>query len=400
MRILQVTDWNRGRGGAEAYALWLRQSLRAEGHDARLLTSSAGSAADGTADFVALGSEQIVAQTFLQIFNPFAFATVRRALQAFEPDVTCVNMFAHHLSPAVLQALGNTPLVLLVSDYKCICPIGSKLLPDGSLCHVQAGWVCSRAGCVSLPHWVRDQVRYAYLHSAMRGVCRVLACSAWVQGELTQAGISSEVLHWPVPSPAAAFVRTPCEHPVFLFCGRLDVEKGGALMLRAFARLHAENQAVHLRVVGQGPERANLERLAASLGVGDAVVFLGWLSPPEIEQHLRDAWCSLVPSLWAEPFGLVAVEAIVHGVPVIASSSGGLREIVEHGVSGMLFPNNDEAALTDCLRAIAHGRMFPIHTLPDEVIQRAMETFSMKRHISRLRQIFAEVVEQGPSSRS
>jgi glycosyltransferase involved in cell wall biosynthesis len=269
------------------------------------------------------------------------------------------------------------------------------LLPDGSLCNVQAGWVCTSAGCVSLPHWLRDQVRYPYMRSAMRGVCRVLACSQWVQQELAKADIPSEVIHWPVPSPAAGFVRNPSEHPLFVFCGRLDVEKGVALLLRAFARLHAENSSARLRIIGQGPERENLEQLAASLGISDSVFFLGWLSPLEIEQHLRDPWCSVVPSVWAEPYGLVAAEAIIHGVPVVASSSGGLSEIVEDGVSGMLFPNNDENALTDCLRAIAQGRIFLLHTLPDEVTQRAMETFSMTRHIGRLRQIFAEVVERG-----
>ena len=58
MRILLVTDWNRGRGGAEAYATWLRQGLREAGDDACLLTSSAGTAADGTADFVAFGTHR------------------------------------------------------------------------------------------------------------------------------------------------------------------------------------------------------------------------------------------------------------------------------------------------------------------------------------------------------
>jgi glycosyltransferase involved in cell wall biosynthesis len=221
-----------------------------------------------------------------------------------------------------------------------------------------------------------------------------------LQRELAEADIPSEVIHWPVPVPSAGFVRRPAEHPVFVFCGRLDVEKGVALLLRAFARLHAENQSACLRIVGHGPERTNLERLAASLGIGDSVVFLGWLSPLQIEQHLHDAWCWLAPSLWAEPFGLVAAEAIVHGVPVIASASGGLSEIVENGVSGMLFPNNDEGALADCLRAVAHSRVFSTHTLPDGVIQRALETFNLQPHIRRLRQIFAEVVEQARATRN
>lgn len=394
MRILLITDWNRGQGGAEAYALWLRQGLRAAGDEARLLTSNAGTAADGTADFIAFGTERIVAQTFLQIANPFAASSVRRAVQQFKPDVACVNMFAHHLSPAIFHALGTTPTVLLVSDYKCVCPIGSKLLPNGSLCTVDAGWVCCQSGCVSFAHWLRDQLRYRHIHSAVRRVRRIVACSHWLQRELAAAGIASGVIHWPVPSPPSDFTRCPSQDPVFVFCGRLEVEKGISLLLRALARLCAEVPSARLRIVGQGPERLSLERLAGNLGIEDSVTFLGWLSPSEIEHQLRDAWASLVPSLWAEPFGLVAIEAIIRGVPVIASASGGLGEIVEQGVSGLLFPNNDEAALIECLRAIANSFVFPTHTLSPEVVKRAAENFSMERHIRLMRQVFTEVVEQ------
>jgi glycosyltransferase involved in cell wall biosynthesis len=391
MRVLLITDWNRGHGGAEAYALWLRHGLRAAGDDARLLTSTAGSAAEGTADFVAFGTEQVAAQAFLQIANPLAAASVRKAVRQFNPDVACVNMFAHHLSPSIFQALGTTPTVLLVSDYKCVCPIGSKLLPDGSICTVKAGWVCCQSGCLNLPHWLRDQFRYAHLYSAVRRVRRVAACSRWVQTELSAAGIASEVVPWPVPAPTVEFVRSPSSDPLFLFCGRLDVEKGVGLLLRAFARLHAEIPSARLRIAGRGPEQENLERTAVNLGIEKSVTFLGWLSPIDIEHQLRDAWALVAPSVWAEPFGLVAVEAIVRGVPVIASSSGGLSEIVEQGVSGLLFPNNDELALIQNMRAIANSSVFPTHTLPIEVQKRAAQDFGIEAHIRTMREIFAAV---------
>src|SRR5690606_20495241 len=96
-----------------------------------------------------------------------------------------------------------------------------------------------------------------------------------------------------------------------------------------------------LRVVGEGPERPALEALARSLGLDGAVSFRGWVSPADVEHELADAWAQVVPSLWAEPLGLIALEAIVRGVPVIASAAGGLGEIVEHGRSGLLFPNGD-----------------------------------------------------------
>ncbi|MDA1234609.1 MAG: glycosyltransferase family 4 protein [Acidobacteria bacterium] len=390
MRVLLIIDWNRGRGGAEAYAAWLRDGLRAAGDEVLLLTSSAGTAGDGAAEYVAYGTEQVVAQTLLQIVNPFAAQTVRRAVREFRPDVVWVNMFAHHLSPAVLLAMGDVPTVLFVSDYKVICPLGSKLLPDGRLCESTAGRVCYQSGCLSFPHWVRDQARYALIRSALRRVDRVIACSEWVRRSLQQEGVRSEVEAVPAPAAAPGFIRKPAQEPTFLYFGRLAPEKGVSLLIRAFRRLSQQFPSARLMVVGEGAERASLEALAATSGLSGAVEFLGWLSPEQLDEPLSRAWAAVVPSLWAEPHGLVAVEAIVRGTPVICSASGGLGEIVEDGVSGLKFPNNDEEALLHCLRQVASGEAFPERAVSAEVVSKVQARYDMAVHIGRIQRILRE----------
>ena len=392
MRILLVTDWNPRQGGAENYIGWLRDGLREAGEEVRLLTSSTGTVGDGVADYVAYGTETTAAQIFLQLRNPFAVITVKRALAEFQPDVALVNMFALYLSPAVLSALADVPIVMLVTDYKCICPIGSKLLPDESLCQVRAGWVCCTNGCLNAVHWLRDQPRYTLIRSNLRRVARVLACSDWVQQELARDGIKSEVVLLAAPPPGLLFRRQPARDPVFVFCGRLDREKGVDLLLRAFARLHAGLPSARLRIIGRGPLRSRLERTTGALGLTNAVEFCGWLSMREIEAKLGEAWAVVVPSVWAEPLGLVAVEALVRGVPVIASAIGGLTHVIEEGVSGLLFPNNDADALFDRLYSIASRREFPNHTLSEDIVSRAQRKFGIKRHVELIRRVFAEVV--------
>ena len=392
MRILMITDWLAAQGGVEAYTTWLRAGLQAAGDEVHLLTSAAGTAADGSAEFVAWGTNQVAAQIVLQVVNPFAVARVRGALRVFRPDVVLVNTFAPHLSPAILRPLRDVPTVLSVNDYKVICPIGSKLLPNGGLCAQRAGLVCWRSGCVSLPHWLRDQPRYTLIRAAVRGVDRVLACSWWVQRELAANDIEAEHVSLPVPPPGASFRRAPAARPTFVFCGRLQAEKGASLLLQAFARLHAEAPTARLRIVGEGALRSQLERLAGALGLGDAVTFTGWLSPAAVEQQLSDAWALVAPSLWAEPLGLVALEAMVRCVPVIASRNGGFGETVEHGLSGLLFPNGDTDALLEHLRAIASGEVFPTHSLAASVVQQVAEAYSLDRHVARVRSIFEEVV--------
>ncbi len=387
MRILLVTDWNRGRGGAESYIAGLHTGLEWEGDQVKLLTSSAGTAGDGHADYIAYGTECLAAQALLQIANPFAMATVRRAVRDFCPDVAFVNMFAHHLSPAALFPLGDLPSVLYVSDYKCICPVGSKLLPDGSLCTNQPGLVCWQSGCTSLPHWLRDLPRYALIRSQLSRFTKIITCSEWVRKALSHHGIAAETLLMPSPPPQKNYLRSPSPWPQLLYVGRLDREKGIDLLLRAMERLNG----VRLRIVGEGPLRPRLEHLAKSLGIGDRVSFIGWLEPSAINIELARTWALVVPSLWAEPLGLVAVEAVTRGVPVVASQSGGLAEIIEPGVTGLLFPNGDAAALEKRLRQLVSGTAFPGFRLPEDAVERAANRFNEASHIKALRSIMKEV---------
>jgi glycosyltransferase involved in cell wall biosynthesis len=162
------------------------------------------------------------------------------------------------------------------------------------------------------------------------------------------------------------------------------------LLLRAFARVRERRATARLRIVGRGSQLELLQELSASLGLGDAVAFRGWVAPADLDAEVADAWAVVIPSLWAEPLGLVALEAIVRGIPTVASADGGLGETVEDGVTGLLFPNDDEVALVERLDAIAAARSFPDHSIAGDVVRRAQEAFDVGRHIERLRRIFAK----------
>jgi glycosyltransferase involved in cell wall biosynthesis len=327
----------------------------------------------------------------LQLVNPFAFARVKAAVRELRPDLALVGMVEQHLSPAALAALGDVPTILSIGDYKPICPIHSKLLPSGAICTVPAGAVCWHGGCVGLAHWLRDHPRYALFRAGIARADHILACSSWLQRALGSAGIAAESLALPTPRPSPGYVRAPAVRPRFVFVGRLSREKGVASLLRAFARARAAVPSAELRVVGDGEERDSLERLSASLDQRGAITFLGSLPLPRIEQELAAAWASVTPSLWAEPLGLAAAEAVVRAVPVIASSVGGLAEVVEHGRSGLLFPNGDEAALARCLEDVATGRAFRDPILPAEVVGEIADRHSSERYVARIERLAEEL---------
>jgi glycosyltransferase involved in cell wall biosynthesis len=93
--------------------------------------------------------------------------------------------------------------------------------------------------------------------------------------------------------------------------------------------------------------------------------------------------------------GLAAVEAVVRSVPVIASSIGGLAEVIDHGRSGLLFPNGDETALARCLGDVATGQAFRDQILPAEVVREIADRHSIERYVARLECISDELRARG-----
>jgi glycosyltransferase involved in cell wall biosynthesis len=378
----------RHSGGAERYVSELRSALRAAGDDVRLLTSSAGSAGDGTADYVAWGTEARAAQSVLQLVNPRAFRSARRAVRDFRPEAVLVLMFANHLSPSIFAAFRGLPTAYLATDFKVVCPTFAKRLPSGATCTFAAGRACLRAGCLNAPHWVREQARYALIRRAVLGAPQVLACSEAVRRELARNGIESIHLPLPVAPPDPSFRRAPAPDPVFVLLGRLAEQKGIFSLLRAFARLHAELPGARLRFVGDGPDREALARAIAERALDGAVELVGWKSPERLEEWLRDAWALVAPTLGPEPLGMVAIEAILRDLPVVATANGGFLESVEPGRTGLLVRDGDEEALLGALRAVATGAVFAEHRVDAAAAARLRARHDPEGHVDALRALF------------
>jgi L-malate glycosyltransferase len=122
------------------------------------------------------------------------------------------------------------------------------------------------------------------------------------------------------------------------------------LLLQAFAQLRQRlpATAMRLRLVGGGPQWAELQALAQRLGLADAVTFTGPVVHEQVPAQLRQLDLYVAPSRH-ESFGVAVVEAMACGLPVLVSDAGGLPEVVQHGVSGLVVPAEDVAALTDAL---------------------------------------------------
>jgi len=133
-----------------------------------------------------------------------------------------------------------------------------------------------------------------------------------------------------------------------LFLGQLIRGKGADLMLNALARLDIPFECT---IAGDGKDRAMLESMVEKFKLRDKVRFAGFISEPETLWQNCDIFC--FPIRWQEPFGLVGLEAVAHGVPVAAFDLGGVREWLHDGRNGFLIAEKDCAGLTEILKKSA-----------------------------------------------
>ncbi len=357
MKVLLVNDYALPQGGAEIVILNLRKTLRERGHDARLFASTAGeSGGGGLADYSCLGTTSRF-RTLLQSANPWAARELRRVIAAFRPNVVHVQMFLTQLSPLILPVLARAgvPSLLHVVWYRPICPLGTKLLPDGSACQSPPGTVCYRTGCVPLRDWPPLMVQMKLWRRWRSAFHRIVANSEPVRLRLIREGIEPVEV---VANGVAARPKRPplSDPPTVAFAGRLVREKGAEVLLRAFATVTRGVEDARLVICGDGPEREHLDRLIVELGLTGRVSMLGFRPNEEVESVFREAWVVAIPSVWEEPFGHVAVEAMMNGAAVIASSSGGLGTIGRDGETGFLVPPGDAKALGAALLRVLGDR--------------------------------------------
>ena len=135
-----------------------------------------------------------------------------------------------------------------------------------------------------------------------------------------------------------------------LWVGRLDRQKGFPVAVRAFAELAPAHPDLTLIVAGDGDERGAVSELLP--GIRDRVLMLGTVPHAELPAYHAAADVFVAPALGQESFGIVLVEAMAAGLPVVASAIAGYDEVIRDGIDGILVPPNDQHAL-----AAAIGRV-------------------------------------------
>jgi glycosyltransferase involved in cell wall biosynthesis len=274
------------------------------------------------------------------------------------------------------------------------------------------GWAAQRARPAALVttfygvelRWVKTAMPFlrGFLKWAARRSDRVVAISSYTADEVRElVQVPIEVIPYttslPAPAPRAGQRSAGAPFTV-LFVGRLVERKGVSHLVDAITLLLPAVD-VRLVIVGDGPERARIEARIREQGLDGRVAVRGKVSDAELQAAYAAADAFVLPAVVdrrgdTEGLGVVLLEAMNHRVPVIASALGGITDIVEDGVSGLLVPPADAAALAAALGRLARAPDLAAG-LGDAGYRRLRERFSWEAITRRWAEVYAAVAPQG-----
>lgn len=371
-RIALVMDWHPNSiGGVQAHVRDLAQRLKARGHEVFIVSRKVG-----LADIKALEDEgHVTVKPLISldiILVPPDPRDVENALRRISPDI----VHSHHI-------FSLTSLYSLKSSHELGIPrvITNHTIQIGY--EKQELW---RILSFFLP--TRYYLKYA---QAVISVSRAADM-------IVEAIMGDSVPRYIVPNAVdTERFRPPereAERKIILFVGRLVYRKGPHILIRAFARAAREDREAELHIVGKGMMEPLLRVLASRLGVQDRVVFHGAV-PERLKPELyRRSTIVAVPSILNESFGIVALEGMASGRPVVATRHGGLAEIIEHGRTGLLVkPGSSEELASSLLLLLQDSQLRK--RLGENGRRVAVERYSWDVVLTRLLEIYNAVVSSG-----
>lgn len=366
LRILQVNARYREYGGEERVVENDARELREAGHEVRLFEATN----EG-------GSLSTIALLAASPWNHRQAARLRKVVREWRPDVAHIHNTWFSLSPSVFAALRSegVPVVVTIHNYRLACA-SADLWRDGRVCHDCVGRSLATAGirhgCYrgSRPLSTAVAASSAVLRRQIGSLPdgRVIVSSEFLKGILVESGLREDlftVIPWTTPDPGPR-PAPPSESGDVYFVGRLEPEtKGIERLVERWNRAKTAGDLTGLRLnlVGTGP----LE--GSSAIEGDGVRQLGFMERGALDQRLLSGRAVVVPSLWEEPFGLVAIEAFAAGLPVLATDRGALAETVGRLGSDCLLSADSDRAWAEGLARLDEPAWV------DQTGQRARELF-------------------------
>ena len=331
------------------------------------------------------------------IWSSEAHRALTAAVLERRPDVVHMHNTFPLLSAAVLYACrdARVPVVATIHNYKLMCASGD-FFREGAVCHDCAGSLpvqALRYGCyrgsrlATLPVAVATSVHRHAWRSLVSGYIFVSASQRDLLAGLELPPSRVFVRHNLIPGHPA---RKAARMPTVVYAGRLDETKGTRLLMAGWDRYRAGagGQGLRLVIAGSGPLQ---DEVAAWASARSSIDMVGQVSSARCAELLSRARAVLLPSVWEETFGLVAVEAMAAGTPPIAPRHGSFPELITSGVDGVLFRPGDPTALALAI-ADAEARPEQYEAYGDQARKTYEQRFDPQDNLEQLLEIYRYAV--------
>lgn len=320
-----------------------------------------------------------------------------RMLEVFRPDIIHVHNIYTHLSPSVLAVAKRRgiPVVMTVHDY-ALMSANYSLWDEAKMRSMDLNDIgilsTARTKFIKgsfLATLVLELV--LKFHHAMKWydprIAQYTTYSNFVKGVMMRSGIDEKkisVFH-AFAEPLMALgtsIPAKAKEPFVLFAGRLESYKGVHVLLEALRYLPSTTQ---VKIVGVGPDE---DRLKSMIGKDRRVEFLGFIPGNELWKLMGQAAVVVVPSIWNEPYGLVALEAMCQGTPIIVSKSGGLPEIIGDSQAGIAVSPSDPRALARAIEQILDNPE-RAKTMGKAAYERARDIGNPQAHLAEIMELYS-----------
>jgi len=388
MKILFINNASSMHGGAETIITQLRSELEKKGHEVRVLAGNESSNGKIFADwqFRSFSNDSTLLK-FLYICNPFAVWKLWTILRQFKPDIIHMHNVSK-ASPFIYMFAKRYPTILTIHDLTVFDPTRfSDIIILKQYKRSLAGYFTNT---LSFKLFL-ERIRFWLYRKFYKSIRFTLTSSDFYRSCAQQSKLFTKVITLN-NGISLQKVRSIRNWESILFIGRLEKTKGAHILLRAIPRILTKNSNLHLYIAGSGPEINNLKNLAKKLNITSVVQFLGYQSPKQITNLYQKTTIVIVPSLWPEPFGLVGVEAMSVGRPVIASRVGGIPEWLDDGKTGFLVdPGNSKQIAEKVIQLLSDKKL--LEQMGRNARKKA-EQFSIEKYANKIEKIYGELLNK------
>lgn len=286
--------------------------------------------------------------------SPETNQEITKIISDFNPDIAHIHNIYPLISPVVYKILheNNIPIVQTLHNYRFICPNG-LFFRDGEICtkclDKKSYYQCGVNQCYHDSYvqsfWYADIISRG--SKWFKYIDKFIALNPFIKDMMIQRGFNSKKISIVPNFSYEIDVKNDekSNEEYVLYLGRLTREKGIETLLKSMDKI----DGMKLFVAGEGELKENV----LSAEKSGKVKYLGFVNGDEKNSLIKNATALIVPSEWYEPFGMVAIEAMALGTPVIASEIGGLKYLIEDGRNGVLFNPGD---VDDLVRKINYIR--------------------------------------------